>query len=159
MAGKKKAIAELETLLPKLDEEGIVFLLEQARIHAHNMEVDRLQRKAAAGGKTGARPRAKGAVKGQPEDGFHLERADDGETYHLVSGGLWKMFTAGEMAAMVAISRGDDGETVAARRLHAWLERERRDALADFSLGAEGGPATLELVRTLRKAFSGRKRK
>ena len=156
MAGKKKAIAELEALLPKLDEAGVAFLLEQAQVLLHNREVDQLQRNEASKEDKARSPSARGA-KGQTETGFRVERADDGETYHLVSGGLWKMFTAGEMAAMVAIARGDSGESEAARRLHVWLERERRDALADFSLGMESGPATRELVRALKAAFSGRK--
>lgn len=159
MAGKKKAIAELEALLPKLDEAGVAFLLEQARVHQRNMEVDRLQRNEASQAKQGRSPgAATGGAKGRTETGFRVERADGGETYHLVSGGLWKMFTAGEMAAMVAIARGDSEEPEAGRRLHAWLARERRDALADFSLGMECGPATLELVRALRAAFPGRTR-
>jgi hypothetical protein len=160
-AQKKKAIADLIDLLPKLDEEGLAFLLEQARIHLYNMDVERQEReattaatKAAAGSVSHKRPTA---PKGNDPSGFHIERSDDGETYHLVSGGVWKLFTASEMAAMVAVARGKGGEEELARRLHAWLERERRDALADFFLGARSGPSSIELVRVLKKTFSGKK--
>jgi hypothetical protein len=158
-AQKKKAIADLIDLLPKLDEEGLAFLLEQARIHLYNMDVERQEReatKAAAGSVSKKRP---SASKGNDDSsGFHIERSDDGETYHLVSGGVWKLFTASEMAAMVAVARGEGGEGEVARRLHSWLFRERRDALTDFSLGSEPGPSTLELVRVLKKTFSGKKK-
>ena len=43
-AAVKKLEAELAALLPQLDEEGLAFLLEQAKVHLHNMEVDRLNR-------------------------------------------------------------------------------------------------------------------
>ena len=160
MAGKKKVVTELEALLPKLDEEGATFLLEQARIHLHNMEVDRLRKKELAVTAGGRNKRtAKDAAPGSSGNGFRVERADDGETYHLVAGGLWKMFTADEMAAMVSIARGEGTEEESSRRLHSWLARERRDALSDFSLGNEGGPSTVQLVRALREFFRGKKKR
>jgi hypothetical protein len=159
---KKKVIADIIDLLPKLDEEGLTFLLEQTRIHLYNMEVERQERDTAmaatkaAGSVSKKRPTAsKGGVD---ISGFRIERADDGETYHLVSGGLWKMFTAAEMASMVNIVRGEGDEGEIGRRLHSWLFRERRDVLSDFSLGSEPGPSTSELIRLLRKTFSGKRK-
>jgi hypothetical protein len=160
--GKKKVIAELIELLPKLDEEGLTFLLEQARVHLHNMEIDRArQREITAASKTsegsGSKKRTAAKKGGAAASLFRVERADDGKTYHLVYGEAWKLFTAGEMASMVAIVRAKGVEEELALRLHAWFQRERRDALSDFSLGSAAGPASLELVRVLKKTFSGKK--
>ena len=46
--------AELRGLIPRLDEEGLVYLVEQARIHLYNMQVDEHNRAviAAAGSHT-----------------------------------------------------------------------------------------------------------
>jgi hypothetical protein len=160
--GQKEAVAELVALLPELDEEGLAFLLEQAKVHLHNMEIDRLQRaetlSVQRGSKSGSKRPSTGIGRRSATPGFRVERADDGETYHLVSGGVWKMFTDAEMAAIVTIVRGEGDEAELARRLHSWFERERRDALSDFFLGSEPGTLTLELVRTLRKTFSGKKK-
>lgn len=161
-AQKKKTIADLVDLLPKLDEEGLAFLLEQARIHLYNMDVERQEREAAtaatkAAGSSVSNKRQTAPKSNDDPAGFHIERSDDGETYHLVSGGVWKLFTASEMAAMVAVARGKGEEEELARRLHAWLEKERRDALADFAIGARSGPSSIELVRVLKKTFSGKK--
>ena len=35
---------ELRSLIPKLDEEGLTFLIEQAHIHLYNLQVDSLNK-------------------------------------------------------------------------------------------------------------------
>jgi hypothetical protein len=131
-AAKSPLLEELLALLPELDEAGLAFLLEQARVHRYNMEVERLNAitdRAAADNATHA-PAGKATGPGP----LRIERSADGSTYHLVAGSDWKMFTAEEMAALVRITRS--GETVeeVARRLRAWLARERKDVYLDLGL-------------------------
>jgi hypothetical protein len=127
---KNPALDELIALLPELDEEGIAFLLEQAKVHHYNMEVEKLNAISdrAAAGKSAKAPKdaAQGALR--------IERSADGSTYHLVAGGDWKMFTAEEMAALVRITRSGEGAEEVARRLRAWLARERKDVYLDLGL-------------------------
>jgi hypothetical protein len=145
-AGRRSSVLEeLLDLLPQLDEEGLEFLLEQAQVHRYNMEVEALDREAGSDS-----AKAATAEKRPP---MHLERSADGRTYHIVSDGKWKMFSAEEIAALVRITRsGDDGGEIA-RRIYAWLDRERGDALDDLGIGKPPSLALAELVRLLRASF------
>jgi len=150
-----KARAELLALLPELDEEGVAFLLEQARVHRYNMEVDRLNAiadRAAeddepdASGGTGRAPVAERSA-------LRLERSKDGSTYHIVCGSVWKMFTAEEIASLVRIARSDDTESERARRVRSWFARERKDVLVDLGLDGPSIGLALDIVRLFRKSF------
>ncbi|HTX73953.1 MAG TPA: hypothetical protein VMC79_14065 [Rectinemataceae bacterium] len=152
-------LAELLELLPQLDEEGLAFLLEQAHVHRYNMEVQRLneateraQERAKAGSGQGrsSAPRAQSAG----EEAMSIKRSADGMTYHVVAGGKWKMFSADEMAALVRITRSGDERPEVSRRIYAWLDRERRDALDDLGIGKPPSPRLAELVRVLSESFA-----
>lgn len=154
-AARSKARIELLALLPELDEEGIAFLLEQARVHRYNMEVDRLNAIAdraaeddepdAPGGSSRAPVAARSALR--------LERSKDGSTYHIVCGPVWKMFTAEEIASLVRIARSDETESERSRRVRSWFARERKDVLVDLGLDGPSIGLALDIVRLLRKSF------
>ncbi|MGO8693530.1 MAG: hypothetical protein ACLQMF_07625 [Rectinemataceae bacterium] len=146
--GAGRILKELLDILPRLDEEGLAFLLEQARVHLYNMEAERLDREAESAS-------AGAASAPEKRSGMRLERSADGRTYHVVAGGKWKMFSAEEIAALVRITRsGEEGGEVA-RRVYAWLDRERGDALDDLGIGKPPSPALAELVRMLLASFPG----
>lgn len=165
---------ELAGLLPSLDEEGLAFLVEQARVHLRNMEIDRLNAEieadearssADAGdgppGGGGARgKRKKAAVPGdvRRRADFRIERSATGSSYHVISGGKWKMFTDDEMLAMVKICSSDDDVREVTDRLYTWLDAERPDAFADLELEGPHDPKMAELVELLRAKFKIRKR-
>lgn len=153
---------ELISLIPSLDEEGLSFLVEQARVLLRNMEIDRLNAELdetdAAPGNSGKK-RAAGKPAGKPvQANFRIERSPSGSSYHVISGGKWKMFTDEEMLAMVNICSSDDDLRDVAYRLHSWLDRERLDAFADLEIGDKHDPKMIELVELLRKKFKVRKR-
>jgi len=150
-SGKKAArpvLEELLELLPQLDDEGLAFLLEQAHVHRYNMEVERLNETAdrAASAKEPPSPGKSTAMR--------LERSTDGLTYHVVAGGQWKMFSSDEMAALVRITRSGDAREEIARRIYAWLDRERPDALDDLGIGKPPSLALAELLRLLLTSFA-----
>jgi hypothetical protein len=134
-ASKSPFLAELLAILPELDDEGLSFLLEQAKVHRYNMEVERLN---AITDRVAA-DNASHAPGGAAAPGaLRIERSADGSTYHLVAGSDWKMFTAEEMAALVRITRSGESAEEIARRIRAWLARERKDVYLDLGLD---GPA------------------
>jgi hypothetical protein len=45
---------ELRLLIPKLDVEGLSFLVEQAKVHLYNMQVDKINRAEIARAETAA---------------------------------------------------------------------------------------------------------
>jgi len=144
---QSKALTELLALLQELDDEGVAFLLEQARVHRYNMEVERLN--AIADRAAEGEPRTPVAER----SALRLERSADGSTYHIVSGPAWKMFTAEEIAALVRIARSDDTESERARRTRSWFARERKDVLVDLGLDGPSIGLALDIVRLLRKTF------
>jgi hypothetical protein len=154
---KNPALDELLGLLPELDEEGIAFLLEQAKVHHYNMEVEKLNaisdRVAAAG------PRPTPAGPRPTSSALRIERSEDGATYHLVAGSDWKMFTAEEMASLVRISRCGEAEEEIARRLRSWLARERKDVFLDLGLDGRSIGMAKDIARLLAAAFPPRPEK
>lgn len=146
-------LQELKKLIEELDEEGLEFLLEQAHVHRYNMEVERLneaeERKAAREGD--------GGPSGGPaprEPSLRIERSKDGNTYHVVSAGRYKMFSADEMLALVRIAHSNPAPEEAARGLHRWMSRERIDALADLGISGPADPSLLALSRLIVKTFA-----
>jgi hypothetical protein len=147
-AKKNPALDELVALLPELDDEGIAFLLEQARVHRYNMEVEKLNAisdRASAGEDKAPKRAAASALR--------IERSSDGSTYHLVAGGDWKMFTAEEMASLVRIARCGEGEEEVARRLRTWLGRERRDVFLDLGLDGPSIGMAKDIGSLIAKTF------
>jgi hypothetical protein len=172
----KRLGEELVSLIPSLDEEGLAFLIEQARVHLYNMEVERLEEKAEAAeaaseqaraiGKKGAR--ASGGAKGKtgtagkdsasPGTGdFRVERSGSGSSYHIISGGKWKMFNEEEMLSIVKICQSKDPILEVTERLCRWFETERPDTFQDLELGDHHDPRMKALVQFLRKKFAVRK--
>jgi hypothetical protein len=148
--------------LEELDEEGLDFLLEQAHVHRYNMEVERLNeaeerreasRSEAASARTGKRAAAGGRAAARAPS-FRIERSQDGETYHVVSAGRYKMFSAEEMLALVRIAHANPDAAEAGRGLHRWMTRERTDALADLGIAGPSDPGLADLAALLRKAFA-----
>ncbi len=158
-AAHKRLAEELVSLLPDLDEEGLAFLVEQARVHLYNMEVDRLSREAPpredAPGKS--RAAAGEPAVGGPSAGpanFRIDRSASGTSYHLISGGNWKMYNEAEMMRIVKIASGPGSEREAAPRLYAWFERERPDTFADLGITGPADSRMAELVLFLRSKFA-----
>jgi len=143
------ARAELLALLPELDEEGISFLLEQAKIHCYNMEVEKLNALSER-----MESNASGAFEaGVQAPVLRIERSTDGMTYNLVAGGDWKLFTAEEMAALVRITRSGESEAEIARRIRAWLAKERRDVYLDLGLDGPSIGMARDIAALLARTF------
>jgi len=157
----KKLASELASLIPEIDEEGLAFLIEQARVHLYNMEVERLEEKARdlAESDVTSKSRAGSGRKKGPEKpsgygDFRLERSSSGSSYHIISAGKWKMFNDGEMLSIVRIAQSKDPILEVTKRLCDWFETERPDTFADLELGDHHDPRMKELVLFLRKKFA-----
>jgi len=149
--------AELRSMMKNLDEEGLAFLVEQARVHLHNMNVIRLEEELAAASRSDKKGAAKKSASRIPAADFRIDRSPSGATYHIISGGKWKMFTDEEMLAMVKIAQSKDTLLEVSHRLWDWLARERPDAFEDLDLEDHHDSRTKELVKLLRKKFAVRK--
>ncbi len=165
-ASHKRLSQELAEIIPSLNEEGLAFLVQQAYVHLHNMEVDRLEAEAVSlssraekGTRGSKRPAGKSAGRDVAADrsspaNFRVERSSSGASYHLISGGKWKMFSEGEMASLVKIAHGPGSFREIGKRLHHWLADERQDAFPDLEIGDERDPKLAELAEFLRAKFA-----
>ena len=138
--------------------------MEQARVHLHNMEVESLEADIASVREIAARSNAKGNGKSASKNGgalkanWRVERSSSGSSYHLISGGKWKMFSEGELTALVKIAQGPDDDRERGARLYRWFAEERMDALGDLEIDDEADPKLAELSAFLRKAFKVKER-
>jgi len=132
---RKALITELEELIPQLDEAGLEFLVEQARIHLYNMKVDELnslaQNIGSPAGKT-SRKKTQDPGAARPVPVFQIKAGSGGGSYHVSYQGNWKLFSDTEMLAMVRIVQGPGSQEERAARLFRWLRTERRDLLQDI---------------------------
>lgn len=165
----KKLAGELISLIPDLDEEGLAFLVEQAGVHLHNMEVERIEAEMAT---EEASPKKKGSkakktaaetaagVTGvavssaRPSADYRIERSPSGASYHIITRGKWKMFSDAEMLRMVKIARSPDSVGEVAERLYHWLDEERPDAFTELDIESKLDPRMTELVLLLRAKFA-----
>lgn len=168
MAGKKKnaqdprgeLARELTDLIPQLDEEGLAFLIEQARVHLYNMKVAELEaagqeidQASARRARAGASPKDAKASD-EPYQGLSIKAGSGGTDFHIVRAGKWKLFSAEEMLALTKIATVDDPELEVSGRLYQWLKRERSDFFADFPARGPSDPLVLALVALIKKTFT-----
>jgi len=146
----RPALDELAALLPELDDAALAALLEQAKVHRYNMEIDRLN--AIAGG-AGTDNSSHAPRDAQAPGELRMERSADGATYHIVAGSDWKMFTAEEMAALVRITRSGEGIEEVARRIRSWLSRERKDVYLDLGLDGPSIGRARDIAELIGRTF------
>ena len=139
-AGAKDAVweslaKELRLVIPKMDTEGLAFLVEQSRIHLYNMQVEELNKAAVAADAASSKARSvaaksQGASKPKPSRGFSITGTDSGSSYYLNCPNDEIMFSRGEMVQLVKIANGKGTDFEIRERLYNWFDRERRDVFA-----------------------------
>jgi len=134
-------VEELVSILPDLDEEGLVLLIEQARMRRHTLEEARIICRSAI------------ASVREAETELKIGRCDDGSTYYVVAGSTWKLFSADEIAALVRIARNEEAMDKATQGLFLWLHQERRDVLSDLHIQDSASERLPELFKLLRSSF------
>jgi uncharacterized protein YjaZ len=150
---KDNLAKELKTLIPKLDEEGLAFLVKQAHVHLYNMQVDALnqtmikdeQRRS----KTAPKPQ-KTVVSGKF---FDIKTSDSGAGYHIKCNNTWISFTVEEITNMVKIVKGEGSDLEIRERLYKWLSRERSDFVNTASIADKFDKKLVSFITLLNKNF------
>ncbi len=162
---------ELKALMPQLDEEGLSFLIEQARVHIYNMKVTELEEAARAAEESSARRskgRADSGTSAASDSGgsgrgskaapvLSIEADEGGTSFHIVCSGKWKLFSGDEMLALVRIASAAASPAEAGPRLYRWLKEERSDVFTDLPIRGAADPLLAELAGLLTKTFAIRK--
>ena len=146
--GGREALArELRSLIPRLDAEGLSFLVEQARVHLYNMQVEELNKTTAGAGSGAAAKQAK------RRDSFRLEGSESGSSYYIIYNNDWIMFSRDEMAQLARIISAPGTDLEIRERLYRWLERERRDVLVSIPMADKFDEKLKALVALIKKTF------
>jgi len=124
-AGKESLAKELRKLIPQLDSEGLEFLIEQAKVHLYNMQVEELNKAADAANAASAGKAPKSAAKD-----FRIDGTESGSSYYLHYGNDSVMFTRDEMIRLVKIVNAEGTDPEIRERLYNWFDRERTDIFA-----------------------------
>jgi hypothetical protein len=144
----EKLAVELKSLIPHLDEEGLLFLVEQARIHIYNMQVDALNTSMT-------RTRhAESAVPGKSKaSGFGLKISEDRHSYYLTYGNDWIMFNHAEMLQLAKIAASPLPDDDKRAGLYRWFDRERRDVFGTVPIRSPQSEILSQLIGLLNKSF------
>jgi hypothetical protein len=141
---RNRLLGEISGILEDLDETGLVQILDTAAMIRYNqsllnateeLEGDELPFDEAS------------AI------GLRIERSNDGSTYHLLAGPVWKILAAEEIASILRIARHEESETSASRHLYQWIRQERRDIALDLHIPNGSSPILRELLILLRQTF------
>ena len=158
-AGRESLAGELRSLIPQLDAEGLAFLVEQARVHLYNMQVEELNKAAAdadasdaAAAKTAGVKRGRGTAKAASEN-FRIDGTESGSSYYLHYRNNELMFSRDEMIHLVKMANAEGTDLEIRERLYNWFDRERRDAFAVIPMADKFDAHLKALVVYLRKNF------
>jgi hypothetical protein len=150
---KDNLAKELKSLISKLDEEGLAFLVKQAHVHLYNMQVDALNQTMIKDAQRKSTARAKKTVKTK-ETGFgKIKMSESGSNCHIYCGNQWISFTGREITSMVKIAFGEGSDLEIRDRLYTWLARERSDLLSVASIANKFDDKLTTLISLLKKNF------
>ena len=163
-AQRESLAKELRGLIPKLDSEGLAFLVEQARIHLYNMQVEKLNDAAQAADAASARAKAAAGAAGRSRGtqkpkgkGFRIAGSESGSSYYLYYGNNEMMFSRDEMTRLVKIANGAGTDLEIRERFYNWFEKERRDAFSVIPMANKFDEHLKALVTLIKKNFKFRK--
>ena len=152
-------VSELYKLIPQLDHEGLVYLVEQAKIHIYNMKVDEHNKavlveagkSVSDAGKTGKAGKATAGGAKSVARNFSIKGTESGSSYYLYYGTNSIMFSRGEMTHLAKIANGPGTDLEIGERLYNWFDRERKDIFALVNIKNKFDEKLKMLVSVIRK--------
>ena len=147
---------ELSEAIKQIDEEGLIFLIQQAQVLLHNAQVDKINReiveleqKKLASGKGKPAPRKTPAAAAA----VTIEESDNGKAFFLALGGTRKVMNLEEMRQLVRICYAAETKSDALKQLYTVFSRERGDVLADAKISGPGSPILEGLFLAIRSTY------
>jgi len=149
--------AELKSLIPRLDEEGLAFLVKQSQVHLYNMQVEALNKTLINEEKRERRNSKITVSAPKTSGGLGIKKSGSG-SYYIVCGNESVIFAKEEMEIMVKIVLGEGTELEIRERLYNWLAGERSDLLISASIADKFDDNLKALVRLLKGNFKLKKK-
>jgi hypothetical protein len=147
---------ELTEAIKQIDEEGLIFLIQQAQVLVHNVQVDKinqeiieLEQKKLESGKGKPAPR-----KAPPTvAAVTIDESDNGKAFFLTLGGTRKVMNLEEMRRLVRICYSAETKSDALKQLYTVFTRERGDVLTDAKISGPGSPILEGLFQAIRSTY------
>jgi hypothetical protein len=141
---------ELRALIPKLDTEGLDFLVKQAKIHLYNMKVDELNETARSinSGESKSVSKTK-----KPSKTEVLTIDATGAGYYMRYNNDGVIFSKNEMTRVVKIVNAPGAEAEIASRLYNWFRQERIDIFNTIPISNKSDNLLISIVRFIKKNF------
>ncbi|MCL2208643.1 MAG: hypothetical protein FWC19_04790 [Treponema sp.] len=148
---KDELAKELIGILPRLDEEGLAFLIKQARVHLYNMKVDELNIAAEDAHKASVRSgKITNQKKAKKSDVFKFDSTGSG--YYLRYQNNGAMFSKKEMVTLVKIVNGTGTDITG--RLYNWFVNERSDVFRVIPIKDKNDNHLKTLAGLIKKNFN-----
>lgn len=157
---RKKVLKDLRALLPKIDDEGLSFLLRQAKVLVHNNKIDKLNEeidelnveRSKAGKKKSAQ---KGKKKGAGKSGIFIDIEDRPNTssFILKTPDTRKILNRAELRAVAKICHANPDAPSGASALYRWLKKERSDILSDARIRDPHSPLLADLYHLVKGRY------
>jgi len=147
---REELIAELTRMIKDIDEEGLIFLIEQANVLLYNMRVKKINRKIA---ETAGKKGEKGGVSTDERKLIDIEESQDGKFFYIIVNQNRIFFTLEEMRSLVRICHASSDETDASQRLYNWLSRNRKDFLIDGEIGSSRSRSLSQLYSRIVRTY------
>jgi hypothetical protein len=144
---------ELKSLIPKLDEEGLAFLVKQSHVHLYNMQVDALNETIIRDNERKNESTVKKTARTKEQGFSDIKMSESGSSYYIVYNNEWIAFSRVEMAALIRIALAEGTDLEVRERLFEWLYRERGDLLYAASIGNKFDDKLKLLVLLLKNNF------
>ena len=155
---KNRLEKELASLLPEIEEEGLLFLLKQSNTIIHNQRAARLNREIeelntknpAAPGGTAAR------VAETEKEIFDIviERSKNGKTYYFIVNGRKHFLDVPETRKIVTLCYRPETKSAALKCLYEFFINERDEILLEHGIKNAKSSFFNELFNTVRANFS-----
>ena len=147
---------ELKDLLGGIDEEGLLFLLKQANVIIHNMQIDKLNREIVeyeTKKRGSASKKKKPAGKTSGSGSASIEELPNKKSFFITMNNVRKIYSLDEMRSLVSICHASDSAGEASERLYRWLRQNRGDVFTDGSLKGPADPALEVLYKLIIKSY------
>lgn len=144
---RETLVKELRSLIPRLDAEGLQFLIEQAQVHLYNMQAAELNKAI-----TGATPAGASKPAKQSEN-IRIEGSGSGSSFYMFYHGQSVMFSRDEIIGLVKIASGPGTALEIAERLFNWFDRERADIFALIPMNDYFDGRLKKIAQVIKKNF------
>ncbi len=154
-SGEQALRKELAGLVQSIDSEGLSFLIKQANILLHNLQVEKINKElhklsaidqkikkdSRAGGADKAAgkkaDKAAGKTAGIP---VSVDIEESGSNFILVMRTSRKFLSLKEMRSLVRVCQAAESGSAAGPRLYRWFSRNRTDVLSDAQISGPADP-------------------